>query len=99
MIKSTESRRPDKGYQGLQKLYPNSQIPVKKPRGGELSVEDKVFNCSFGQQRIVIEHINRQTKIFKIISERYRNRRLGLCCNLMQSTQLRDASGSDKRVT
>lgn len=75
----------DKGYQGLQKLHTNSQIPIKKPRGGELSMEDKRFNRSLSRQRIVIEHVNRQIKIFKVISERYRNRhrRFGLRCNLI----------------
>jgi len=75
----------DKGYQGLQKLHTNSQIPIKKPKGGELSAEEKRFNRSLARRRIVIEHVNRRIKIFKIISERYRNRRrrFGLRCNLI----------------
>jgi len=75
----------DKGYQGLQKLHPNSQILIKKPKGGSLSADDKRFNRLLARQRIVIEHVNRRLKIFKILSERYRNRRrrFGLRCNLI----------------
>lgn len=31
----------DKGYQGITKIHPNSCIPKKKPRGGNISAEDK----------------------------------------------------------
>jgi len=75
----------DKGYQGLQKLHANSQIPIKKPKGGSLSADDKLFNRQLARQRILIEHVNRRLKVFKILSERYRNRRrrFGLRCNLI----------------
>ena len=75
----------DKGYQGLQKLHLNSQIPIKKPKGGSLSKEDKRFNRQLARQRIAIEHVNRRLKIFKILSLPYRNRRrrFGLRCNLI----------------
>jgi len=75
----------DKGYQGLQKLHPNSLIPIKKPKNGSLSKEDKRFNRQLARQRIAIEHVNRRLKIFKILSLPYRNRRrrFGLRCNLI----------------
>ena len=65
----------DKGYQGITKLHPNSRTPKKKPRGGRLTVEDKHLNQQLAQRRVVVEHIIRRLKIFKILSERYRNRR------------------------
>ena len=70
---------------GLAKLHANSQTPKKKPRGGQLSAEDKRFNRELARQRVVAEHINRQLKIFRILAERYRNRgrRFGLRCNLI----------------
>jgi hypothetical protein len=34
----------DKGYQGIHKLHAKSQIPKKKPRGGELNREQKKSN-------------------------------------------------------
>ncbi|MFN5261690.1 MAG: IS5 family transposase [Pseudanabaena sp.] len=75
----------DKGYQGLQNLHPNSLIPIKKPKNGSLSKDDKRFNRQLARQRIAIEHVNRRLKIFKILSLPYRNRRrrFGLRCNLI----------------
>ena len=65
----------DKGYQGIQKLHANSRIPKKKPPKGSLSCEDKKSNQDLAKIRIVGEHIHRKLKIFKILSDRYRNRR------------------------
>lgn len=75
----------DKGYQGITKIHSNSRTPKKKPRGGTLSLEDKRLNRSLAQLRVVGEHLNRHLKIFKILSERYRNRRkrFGLRFNLI----------------
>lgn len=65
----------DKGYQGIQKLHPHSCTPQKKPRGGNLPLVDRLSNRRLAQRRVVSEHVNRSLKIFKILSERYRNRR------------------------
>lgn len=75
----------DKGYQGLQNLHPNSLLPIKKPKNGTLSKEDKQFNRQLARQRITIEHVNRRLKIFKILALPYRNRRrrFGLRCTLI----------------
>lgn len=80
----TESLQ-DKGYQGIQKLHVKSQLPVKKPKGGTLSQEQKATNRELSRKRIKIEHVNRRFKIFRILAERYRNRRrrYGLRCNLI----------------
>lgn len=77
----------DKGYQGIHKFHVNSQIPKKKPRGGQLSAADKRYNRELAQGRVVAEHVNRQLKIFRILCERYRNRRrrFGLRCNLISA--------------
>ncbi|MBE9205855.1 IS5/IS1182 family transposase, partial [Nostoc sp. LEGE 06077] len=37
--------------------------------------EDKKSNRDLAKVRVVGEHINRKLKIFKILSDRYRNRR------------------------
>ncbi|WP_217523113.1 IS5 family transposase [Pleurocapsa sp. PCC 7327] len=75
----------DKGYQGIQKLHPNSRIPNKKKRNQQLSLEQKKFNRKLASERIVIENIHRSLKIFRILSSRYRNRRrrFGLRFNLI----------------
>ena len=75
----------DKGYQGIVKLHANSRTPVKKPKGAHLSQAQRQANRTLATQRIVVEHVNRCLKIFRILSERYRNRirRFGLRFNLI----------------
>ena len=75
----------DKGYQGIHKVHAKSRIPKKKPRGGELSREEQKSNQELAKIRVVSEHINRKLKVFKILSDRYRNRRkrFGLRFNLI----------------
>jgi len=75
----------DKGYQGIKKLHANSQVPPKKPREGKLSDEDKKKNRELARKRVIVEHVNRKLKIFKILADRYRNRRrrFGLRFNLI----------------
>ena len=65
----------DNGYQGMQNLVPGSRTPKKKPRGGELSEEDKAFNRELSSKRIIIEHVNSFIKRFEILGGRYRGRR------------------------
>ena len=65
----------DSGYQGLLKLHKNSRIPFKKSKNHPLTDEQKLFNRELSRERIVIENINAKIKTFKIMSERYRNRR------------------------
>ena len=65
----------DSGYQGLLLLHKNSRTPFKKPKGGELTTEQKEFNKRLASERVIVEHIIRHLKIFRILSERYRNRR------------------------
>ena len=45
----------------------------------------KKFNKQLAKERIVVEHIHRRLKIFRILSSRYRNRRrrFGLRINLI----------------
>lgn len=65
----------DRGYQGLQKLHPNSRTPKKKARGRVLSSAERQQNRALSSQRIVCEHVIGKLKVFKILAERYRNRR------------------------
>jgi IS5 family transposase len=75
----------DKGYQGIKKIHAHSRIPVKKTRKKCLNKEQKKFNKQLAKERIVVEHVHRRLKIFRILSSRYRNRRrrFGLRINLI----------------
>ena len=52
-----------------------------------LTSEQKTANRELACQRIFVEHVIRKVKIFRILSERYRNRRkrFGLRFNLIAS--------------
>lgn len=58
----------DKAYQG------ESQVttPRKKPKGGQLTDEQKQENRELSQQRIFVEHVIRLSKIFNVARERFR---------------------------
>lgn len=75
----------DKGYQGIKKFHQLSEIPKKKSKKHQLTQEEKRRNRELNRQRVFIEHVNRKLKIFKILSERYRNKRkrFGLRFNLI----------------
>ena len=65
----------DSGYQGIIRLHKNSEIPKKKPKGGELTADEKSENQRIARERILIENINAKAKVFKITLNKYRNRR------------------------
>jgi len=65
----------DAGYQGLANLHENCQTPFKKSKYHALTKREKQRNRTLARKRILIEHIFRKLKVFRILSERYRNRR------------------------
>jgi transposase len=75
----------DSGYQGIAKIHLNSEIPVKKKRGQELTEEQKAYNHELSSKRIVVENVFAMLKRFRILGDKYRNRRkrFGLRFNLI----------------
>ena len=75
----------DAGYQGLQHRHTATWLPIKACKGKPLDKVRRAYNRSLAQLRITVEHIIRSLKIFRILSERYRNRRrrFGLRLNLI----------------
>jgi transposase len=65
----------DAGYQGLADLHENCQTPFKKSKYHPLTKKEKQKNRALARKRILIEHIFRKLKVFRILAERYRNRR------------------------
>jgi transposase len=59
----------------LAELHENSQTPFKKSKYHALTQREKQKNRVLARKRIVIEHIFCKLKVFRILSERYRNRR------------------------
>jgi hypothetical protein len=65
----------DSAYQGYDKDHPDLDIPYKKPKGGELTADEKDYNRGLGSFRVAIEHRIGRTKRFRILADRYRNPR------------------------
>lgn len=64
----------DLGFQGLQSEYTDIRIPHKKPRGGELTEEQKQQNRALSQSRVVCENAFAGIKRYGAVSAIYRNR-------------------------
>jgi len=86
----------DSGYQGLDKLHANTKTPKKKSKHHPLTDAQKVSNRALARHRIRCEHVMGRLKVFKILSERYRNRRkrfglrfnlIAALCNLARTEQ------------
>jgi len=75
----------DTGYQGMHKLHRNSELPKKKTKKNPLTKEDKKKNRELSSERVLNENVIGMVKRFKIIADRYRNRRkrFGLRFNLI----------------
>lgn len=65
----------DSGYQGLQKQHVKTEMPKKRSKKNPLTKEDKKKNQSLSSDRVVNENVIGMLKRFKIIADRYRNRR------------------------
>ena len=65
----------DLGYQGTEKLYSRLQmiIPQKKPKGKDLTPQQKANNKAISQIRVRGEHPFSYMKHFNILSHRFRN--------------------------
>lgn len=65
----------DSAYLGLQKIHAKTQMPKKKSKKKPLSKEDKKNNAKLSSERVINENVIGLLKRFKIIADRYRNRR------------------------
>jgi len=65
----------DSGFQGLQSEYVNVEIPHKKPKGGQLTDEQKTENQALARERVIAEHAFAGLKRYGIATQVYRNRK------------------------
>lgn len=75
----------DTGYLGINKEHLNSEIPLKSSKYHHLSKIEKVMNKELSSKRIFVENVIGCVKKFRILSDKYRNRRkrFGLRFNLI----------------
>lgn len=64
----------DLGFQGLQNEFVNIHLPHKKPKGKELTEQQKQENRAFSRQRVVCEHAHAGMKRYQSVCAIYRNR-------------------------
>ena len=48
-------------------------MPIKKPKGKQLTSEQKQFNLELSRKRIKVEHTIGRMKVYQILAQRYRN--------------------------
>ncbi len=65
----------DSGFQGILDFHKNSETPKKKSKKQTLAAEDIANNKRISRERIFIENVNACLKVFKILANKYRNRR------------------------
>ena len=84
-VKSETEIAVDSGYQGLQSTHPKTVLPKKNTKLKKLSKADKQANRALSCKRVLNENVIGSIKRFKIIADRYRNRRkrFGLRFNLI----------------
>ena len=75
----------DTGYQGIQKLHRKSELPKKRSKKNPFTEKDKKKNQELASERVLNENVIGMLKRFKIIADKYRNRRkrFGLRFNLI----------------
>jgi hypothetical protein len=73
----------DLGFQGVQKQYVNIRLPHKKPRGGELTQQQKQENRELAQERVICENAFSGVKRYNAVSDIYRNRLSNFDARLM----------------
>lgn len=73
LLPTASTKLADSGYQGWQKLQSNVVIPYKKSKKKPLTQEQRAHNRNLASMRMKIEHKFRQIKVFKIMSDVYRN--------------------------
>ena len=74
-VKAETVLQADTGYWGLAQIHANSLLPKKRSKSHPLTDQERRSNREISRKRIFIEHAIRFVKRFRILSERYRNRR------------------------
>lgn len=84
-INDSTQLKVDSGYQGIDQIHSNSELPKKSTKLQPLTKKEKRKNRKLSKVRVTVENVIGKIKVFRIIAERYRNRRKhhGLRMNLI----------------
>ncbi|BET38650.1 transposase family protein [Spiroplasma ixodetis] len=61
------------GYQGIQNIYKNTILPIKKTKNKKLTKQEKIYNKIISKIRIKVEHVFAWLKRFKSLIFRKNN--------------------------
>jgi hypothetical protein len=75
----------DTGFQGYAPPGATTCQPKKKPRGKELTTEDKTANQKISRERVAVEHSIGGVKVFRIVADVFRNFRDGFADLVMET--------------
>ena len=78
----------DAGFQGFTRPGVNVIQPKKKPRGGELTPEEKEKNRLISSIRIQVEHVIGGVKRYRIVKDKLRNWKKGFSDLVVHSAKL-----------
>ena len=67
----------DLGFFGLDNEFVNIEVPHRKPKGGELTQEQKDENKDLASERVICEPAFAGVKRYRIVADVYRNRKPG----------------------
>lgn len=73
-IPETVAIKGDLGFQGLQNEFENIHLPHQKPKGKELSAQQRQEHQAFNRQRVKCEHAHAGIKRYRAVTDVYRNR-------------------------
>ena len=73
-LDENEAMMGDSGFQGIHHQH-RAVLPHKKPKGGELTQAQKVYNRRLSQVRVVVENTIAQLKTFGVLAAVYRHAR------------------------
>lgn len=59
----------------MEKIHSNTELPRKSSKLNPLTRKEKEMNLKLSRVRVTVEHVIGKIKVFRIMSERYRNRR------------------------
>jgi hypothetical protein len=90
----------DSGYMGIKKLHSNSRVPTKRSAKKPLTKDHKLLNRNIASERALNENVIGSLKRFKILNDRYRNRRkrFGLRFNLIAGIHNLEVEKNDGNI-
>ncbi|WP_339049102.1 transposase family protein [Spiroplasma endosymbiont of Colias croceus] len=68
----------DLGYQGIQNIYKNTIIPIKRTKNKKLTKQERKYNKIVSKIRIKVEHVFAWLKRFKILVNKCRKSKFRL---------------------